>query len=102
MLVFVASSGIFGAIFECIKITLEYRLETLLSPYRIVAEQPLGVHKIQLVEDQRGGYYFRKVLADTGEIVMAVPIHNDPSVFAEASEYFPEFLPFGGLPVDAS
>ena len=73
-----------------------------LNSYRILAEQTLEDCTIQLVEDQRGGYLLRKIASDRDMIWVSAPIHSDPSVLAEARELFPDFLPFGAVPVDAT
>jgi hypothetical protein len=70
--------------------------------WRIVAEKTLLEHRVQLVEDDRGGYHLRKVSKDDGAILSIAAVHSDASVLAEARELFPDFLPFGGLPVDAT
>jgi len=72
------------------------------GPYRIVAEQLLPDRKIQLVEDSGGGYHLRKISADGGTTLSIAAVHGAPSVLAEARELFPDFLPFGGVPVDAT
>ena len=69
---------------------------------RIVAEKTLFDHIVQLVEDNDGGYHLQKISADCKTILSSAAVHSDPSVLAEARELFPEFLPFGGLPVDAT
>lgn len=69
---------------------------------RIVAEQSLDGYRFQLVEDRKGSYYFRKISEQSGHVLLDGPIHGDPSILAEAREHFPDFLPFGGLPVDAT
>jgi len=69
---------------------------------RIVAEQRLPDHRVQLVEDREGGYHLRKVSVDEKKILSSAPVHADPSVLAEARELFPDLMPFGGLPVDAA
>ncbi len=80
---------------------LEDRMDTPNS-YRILSEQILEDCTIQLVEDQQGGYLLRKVSSDRKIVLISAPIHSDPSVLAEAREHFPDFLPFGGVPVDAT
>ena len=72
------------------------------SSCRIVTEEPLGDHRVQLVEDRRGCYHLRKVSGDKKTILFSAPVHGDPCVLAEARELFPDLLPFGGLPVDAT
>lgn len=69
---------------------------------RIVAEELLGNRKVQLIEDNRGAYYLRKVSVDDGALLSIAPVHGDPKVLSEARELFPDLLPFGGLPVDAT
>lgn len=68
----------------------------------IVAEQLLVDYKVQLVEDCEGGYHLRRVSVDGETIFSSAPVYGDPSVLAEARELFPDLLPFGGVPVDAS
>lgn len=72
------------------------------TSYRVVAEQTLADSTIQLVEDQHGGYHLRQISSDRKSIRVSVPIHSDPAVLAEARAHFPDFLPFGGVPVDAT
>jgi hypothetical protein len=72
------------------------------TSYRIIAEEVADVHRIQLAEDQWGGYHLRKVSADGRKILSSAPVYSDPSVLAEAREYFPDFLPFAAQPVDAT
>ena len=67
-----------------------------------MAEKILLEHRIQLVEDSKGGYHLRKVSEDGKTVLSSNPVHSDPSVLAEARELFPDLLPFGGLPVDAT
>ena len=80
---------------------LEDRMDTPNS-YRILSEQTLEDYTIQLVEDQRGAYLLRKISSDRKIILESAPIHSDPIVLAEAREHFPDFLPFSGVPVDAT
>ncbi len=70
--------------------------------FQIMAEQPLPDHKVQLVKDRAGCYHLRKVSAEDEMILSSAPVHRDPIVLAEARELFPDLLPFGGLPVDAT
>jgi hypothetical protein len=70
--------------------------------YRTIAEQHLVDHKVQLVEDRAGSYHLRKVSVDDETILSSAPVHRDPNVLAEARDLFPDQLPFGGLPVDAT
>lgn len=70
--------------------------------FQIMAEQPLPDHKVQLVKDRAGCYHLRKVSVKDGTIFSSVPVHRDLRVIAEARELFPDLLPFGGLPVDAT
>ncbi|MGC8605774.1 MAG: hypothetical protein ACP5VS_19085, partial [Desulfomonilaceae bacterium] len=57
---------------------------------------------LQLVEDQNGGYRLRR-MSNSGETTyVSSPIHSDPSVLFDARNHFPEILPFGGVPVDAT
>ncbi|MDQ7785078.1 MAG: hypothetical protein RDU20_19490 [Desulfomonilaceae bacterium] len=72
------------------------------GPFRIVAQRSQPDHKVQLVEDCAGAYYLRKVSADEGTTLSNAPVHANPSVLAEAREWFPDLLPFGGVPVDAT
>jgi hypothetical protein len=69
---------------------------------RVVAEKILPEDRIQLVEDGKGGYHLRKVSQDGKTVLSSNPVHSDPSVLTEARELFPDLLPFGGLPVDAT
>jgi len=69
---------------------------------RIVAEQVLLDYEVQLIEDCEGGYHLRRVSVDSETMLSSAPVHGDTSVLAEARELFPDLLPFGGLPVDAS
>ena len=69
---------------------------------RIVAEKTLFEHRVQLVEDNEGGYHLRKVSENDKMILSSAAVHSDPSVLTEARELFPDLLPFGGLPVDAT
>lgn len=75
---------------------------TKTDSYRIVAEQSRADHRVQLIEDSSGGYHLRKVSADDDTTLSIAPVHGDLSVLAEARELFPDFLPFGGVPVDAT
>ncbi|MFH0825035.1 MAG: hypothetical protein V2B18_19970 [Pseudomonadota bacterium] len=70
--------------------------------YRIVAEETLFEHSVRLVEDNEGGYHLQKISADCRTILSSASIHSDPCVLAEAKDLFPDFLPFGGVPVDAT
>ncbi len=72
------------------------------SSCRIVAEQILPDCRIRLTEDPEGGYHLQKVSVDGGTVLSSAPIHGDPSVLAEAREIFPDLLPFGAVPVDAT
>lgn len=72
------------------------------SSYRVVAEQTLEDSTIQLVEDQQGCYHLRQISSDRRTIRISAPVHCDPSVLAEARAHFPDFLPFGAVPVDAT
>ncbi|MFH1112461.1 MAG: hypothetical protein V1792_00940 [Pseudomonadota bacterium] len=73
-----------------------------MGTFRVLAEQPSSGFTVQLVEDSGGGYHLRKVSEDDGTIFSIVPVHGDPSVLAEARELFPDILPFGAMPVDAT
>jgi len=75
---------------------------TMHESYRIIAEDVRDDHKVQLVEDQKGVYHLRKVSADEDTIFNSAPVYSDSLVLAEARESFPDFLPFGALPVDAT
>ena len=70
--------------------------------YRVVAEHELKDGRVQLIEDQNGGYRLRKVSADRGKTMVSAPIHSDRELLAEAREYFSDFVPLGGVPVDAT
>lgn len=70
--------------------------------YRIVAEQIVLDYRVQLVEDRQGGYHLRRLSQDEKTILSIAAIHADPGVLAEARELFPDLLPFGGVPVDAT
>lgn len=72
------------------------------SSFRIVAEQTLPDQAVRLVEDREGGYHLQRVAMDRRTIFSSAPVHSDPSILAEARELFPDVLPFGGLPVDAT
>ncbi len=72
------------------------------NPYRVLSEQTLEDCTIQLVENQRGSYFLRKIYSGRGTIQVSAPIHSDPAALAEAREHFPDLLPFGGMPVDAT
>jgi len=69
---------------------------------RILAQQSLPDYTVQLVEDRDGGCHLRKISADDGTIVSSAPVHGDQSALAEARELFPDLLPFGAVPVDAT
>ncbi|MDQ1239173.1 MAG: hypothetical protein QG577_1358 [Thermodesulfobacteriota bacterium] len=75
---------------------------TALMSYRIVRENRFRENTIQLIEDQWGGYRLRWVSNDGKQTLVSAPVHSDPRVLAEAREHFPDVLPFGGLPVDAT
>ena len=72
------------------------------SSYQVVAEQTLEDSTIQLVEDQQGGYHLRQISSEGRTIRLSGPVHCDQAVLAEARAHFPDFLPFGGVPVDAT
>lgn len=69
---------------------------------RIVAEKTFFEHRVQLVEDTQGGYLLQKVSLDRETIFSSAPVHSDASILAEARDLFPDLLPFGGVPVDAT
>ncbi|MCX5873322.1 MAG: hypothetical protein NTY51_08830 [Deltaproteobacteria bacterium] len=73
-----------------------------ISLYHIVSQNTFQDTTIQLIEDQWGGYRLRWVSHDGQQSRVSAPIHCDLRVLAEAREYFPDVLPFGGLPVDAT
>lgn len=75
---------------------------TVGEPYRIIAEEATDLHRVQLVEDEKGVYYFRKTSIDGNAILKSVPVYHDARVLAEAREFFPDFLPFSAVPVDAT
>lgn len=70
--------------------------------YRIVSEKRLQDCTIQLIEDQWGGYRLQWLLNNGNQPIVSAPVHSDQRVLAEAREHFPDVLPFGGLPVDAT
>jgi hypothetical protein len=55
-----------------------------------------------LIEDPRGAYHLRKIALDRETVLSIASIHSDFGALSEAREYFPDLLPFGGIPVDAS
>jgi hypothetical protein len=67
-----------------------------------VSEKSFQDATIQLIEDQWTAYRLRWVSGDGKTSHVSAPIHSDPSVLIEAREHFPDVLPFGGLPVDAT
>jgi len=75
---------------------------TVSDSCRVIAEEVGIVHIVQLIEDLEGSYHLRKISVDGGEILSSAPIYSNAGVLAEARGYFPEWLPFGALPVDAT
>ena len=69
---------------------------------RILAEELILDHRVQLVEHRDGSYYLRKILVDEGTVLFSAPVYGNAAVLDEARGLFPDFLPFGGLPVDAT
>jgi len=72
------------------------------NSYHIVSQNEFQDSIIQLIEDEWGGYRLRWISHDGHQSCISAPIYSDPRVLAEAREYFPDVLPFGGLPVDAT
>ncbi len=69
---------------------------------KVVAERALNDCHVQLIEDPRGAYHLRKIALDRETVLSIASIHSDFGALSEAREYFPDLLPFGGIPVDAS
>lgn len=72
------------------------------SSSKVVAERALSDCHVQLIEDSRGAYLLRKIALDRKTILSSASIHGDLGELSEAREYFPDLLPLGGMPVDAS
>lgn len=68
----------------------------------VVAERALNDCHVQLIEDLHGAYHLRKIALDRKTVLSTAAIHHDVGALSEARDYFPDLLPFGGMPVDAS
>lgn len=72
------------------------------SSNKLVAERALNDCHVQLIEDSRGAYHLRKTTLDRKTVLSSASIHSDLGALSEAREHFPDLLPLGGMPVDAS
>ena len=73
-----------------------------LTSYRIIEEKVVQSLCAQLVEDEEGILFVRRMSPEGKEISLSAPIHSDKAALADAHELFPDHFPPGGLPVDAS
>jgi hypothetical protein len=73
-----------------------------LTSYRIIDEKVVQGRPVQLVEDDLGIVFLRRMSLEGKQISLSAPIHSDKAALADAQELFPNRFPLGGLPVDAS
>ncbi len=72
------------------------------SVYKVITRTIQNAEPVQLVCDGMGGYFLRRRSTGGEQLGPSAPPHSDPAALAEARELFPDHLPFGGLPVDAT
>ncbi|HVN79936.1 MAG TPA: hypothetical protein VMW38_13130 [Terriglobia bacterium] len=72
------------------------------SVYKVITQTIQNGEPVQLVCDGKGSYFLRRHSICGEQLGLSAPLHSDPAALAEARELFPDHLPFGGLPVDAT
>ena len=73
-----------------------------MASYHIIEEKVVEGCSVQLIEDDHGILFLRRMSPEGEQLSLSAPIHSDKVVWADAQEWFPDRFPFGALPVDAS